>query len=94
MVVSVEEKEYKILQVGIKETNESELLEKMSKVYTMTSKLKACCGYQDKHERYLCYCSCGVRHIDGVNLIQASVRNMRICRSDEKGEIQVEALQG
>ena len=40
------------------------------------------------------YCLDGARHIGGVNLNQARVRNVGTCRPDEKGEIQVEAPQG
>ena len=36
------------------------------------------------------YCLGGVRHRDGMNLIQAFVRNVGTCRFDVKGEIQVE----
>jgi hypothetical protein len=36
------------------------------------------------------YCLSGVRHKDGVTLIQALVRNVGTCRSDDKGETQVE----
>ena len=32
----------------------------------------------------------GIRHEDGVNLIQAFLCNVGTCRSDVKGEIQVE----
>lgn len=34
----------------------------------------------------------GIRHIGGVTLIQASIRNLGTCRSDVKGEIQAESL--
>jgi hypothetical protein len=34
----------------------------------------------------------GIRHIGGVTSIQALVRNLRTCRPDVKGEIQVEGL--
>jgi hypothetical protein len=40
------------------------------------------------------YCLDGARHIGGVNLNQARVRNVGTCRPDVKGEIQVEAPQG
>jgi hypothetical protein len=40
------------------------------------------------------YCLDGARHIGGVNLNQARVRNVGTCRPDEKGEIQVEDPQG
>ena len=36
------------------------------------------------------YCLSGVRHKNGVNLIQALVRNVGTCRPDVKGETQVE----
>ena len=39
------------------------------------------------------YCPGGVRHKDGMTLIQAFVRNVGTCRFDDKGEIQVEDLQ-
>lgn len=37
-------------------------------------------------------CSTGARHEGGVTLYQASVRNVRTCRPDVKGEVQVESL--
>ena len=40
------------------------------------------------------YCPAGVRHKDGMTLIQAFVRNVGTCRLDDKGEIQVEDPQG
>ena len=40
------------------------------------------------------YCLDGARHIGGVNLNQARVRNVGTCRPDVKGEIQVEDPQG
>ena len=36
------------------------------------------------------YCLSGVRHKDGVTLIQALMWNVGTCRSDDKGETQVE----
>jgi hypothetical protein len=36
----------------------------------------------------------GVRHIDGVTISQALVRNLGNCRSDVKGDIQSENLRG
>ena len=36
------------------------------------------------------YCLGGVRHRDGMNLIQAFVRNVGTCRLDVKGEVQME----
>ncbi len=36
------------------------------------------------------YCLSGVRHKDGVTLIEALVWNVGTCRSDDKGETQVE----
>lgn len=58
---------------------------KMSKVGMMMSKLKVWLGFQDKYKSCLYHCLCGIRHRDGVNLIQAFMRNVRNCRSDEKG---------
>lgn len=37
-------------------------------------------------------CSTGTQHESGVTLYQASVRNVRTCRSDDKGETQVNNL--
>ncbi len=34
----------------------------------------------------------GIRHIGGMTLIQASVRNLGTCRLDAKGEVQTEGL--
>lgn len=34
----------------------------------------------------------GIRHIGGVTLTQALVRNLGTCRPDAKGEIQAEGL--
>jgi hypothetical protein len=39
------------------------------------------------------YCLGGVRHRDGMNLMQAFVRNVGTCRPDAKGETQVADLQ-
>ena len=36
----------------------------------------------------------GSRHRGGMNSVQALIRNMRTCRSDVKGEAQVEAPRG
>jgi len=38
------------------------------------------------------YCPTGVRHVGGVTLIQALVRNVGTCRPDAKGETQVDSL--
>ena len=46
---------------------------------------------QDKSRERPVYCLGGVRHKDGMNLIQAFVRNVESCLSDVKGETQVEA---
>ena len=37
-------------------------------------------------------CSTGARHEGGVTLYQASVRNVRTCRPDVKGEVQADSL--
>jgi len=39
------------------------------------------------------YCLDGIRHKGSANLIQALVWNVGTCRSDDKGEIQVEEPQ-
>ena len=49
---------------------------------------------QDKFGGRPVYCPSGVRHKGGVNMIQAFVWNVGTCRSDAKGEIQVETPQG
>ena len=46
---------------------------------------------QDKSRGEPVYCLGGVRHKGGVNLNQALVWNAGTCRSDGKGETQVEA---
>ena len=40
------------------------------------------------------YCLGGIRHKGSANLIQALMWNVGTCRSDAKGEIQVEDPQG
>jgi hypothetical protein len=40
------------------------------------------------------YCLGGVRHKGGVTLIQTLVGNAGTCRSDDKGETQVEVPRG
>ncbi len=47
-------------------------------------------GLQDKSKGDLFYCLGGIRHKGSANLIRALVRNVGTCRSDDKGEIQVE----
>ena len=37
-------------------------------------------------------CSTGARHVDGVTLVQASVRNVGTCRPDAKGEAQADSF--
>jgi hypothetical protein len=44
----------------------------------------------DKLRRCLIYCLGGIRHTGGVTLDWAPVRNVGTCRSDDKGETQVE----
>ena len=46
--------------------------------------------FQDKSRGEPVYCLDGVRHKGGVNLSQALVWNAGTCRSDGKGETQVE----
>ena len=45
-------------------------------------------------QRILGYWLGGIRHGGGVNLVLALLRNVGTCRSDAKGEIQVEDPQG
>lgn len=47
-----------------------------------------------KAQRKPAYCLGGIRHRDGVTLAQASVRNVRTCRPNVKGEAQVEDPRG
>jgi hypothetical protein len=49
---------------------------------------------QDKSRGEPVYCLGGVRHKGGVNLNQALVWNAGTCRSDDKGETQVEYPRG
>jgi len=49
---------------------------------------------QDRSRGEPVYCLGGVRHKGGVNLSQALVWNVGTCRSDGKGEAQVEDPQG
>ena len=46
--------------------------------------------FQDKSQGEPVYCLGGIRHKGSANLIRAFVRNVGTCRSDAKGEIQVE----
>jgi hypothetical protein len=55
----------------------------------MASKLVADCTLGLVQGK-LAYCLSGVRHKDGATLIQALVWNVGTCRSDDKGETQVE----
>ena len=43
---------------------------------------------RDKNRGHLKCCLFGIRHVGGVNLIQAFVWNVGTCRLDEKGEAQ------
>ena len=45
-------------------------------------------------QRIPVYWLSGIRHEGGVNLAQALLRNVGTCRSDAKGEIQVEDPRG
>ena len=55
----------------------------------MTSK-RGLAERRDQFRGTPAYCLSGVRHKDGVTLIQALVWNVGTCRSDVKGETQVE----
>jgi hypothetical protein len=82
----------KVCQLGIRETSASEPLMRCRKLRT-TSKLVAYIT-PGQIQGIAAYCLGGVRHRSGVNLIQALLRNVGTCRSDVKGETQVEAPQG
>ena len=49
---------------------------------------------QDRSRGEPVYCLGGIRHKGGVNLSQAPVWNAGTCRSDDKGETQVEDPRG
>jgi len=49
---------------------------------------------RDKFGRYLFYWPNGIRHRSGMNLLQAFVWNVGTCRSNVKGDPQVETPQG
>ena len=89
IVVSVEEKAcHEVCQLRIRETSTSELLMRCRKLKA-TSKLVAFCT-PGQIQGQPAYCLGGVRHKGSVTLIQAFVWNVGTCRSDVKGETQVE----
>ena len=47
-------------------------------------------GLQDKSKRRPAYCLGGVRHKGSANLNQVLAWNVGTCRSDDKGETQIE----
>ncbi len=77
--------------MGIKETNASEPLMTCRKKFKSMSKPE---GLHAPGQGWAMPADgpIGIRHIGGVTLIQASVRNLGTCRPDEKGEIQAEGL--
>ena len=90
MVVSVKVKgKARLCQVWIKETNVSEpLLTCRNRLDDV--KIGVIFDAPRRAQRAPVYCLSGIRHEGGVNLIQALVWNVRICRCDAKEEIQVE----
>jgi hypothetical protein len=80
-----------VCQLRVRETSASEPLMRCRKLRT-TSKLVAIIT-PGQIQGIPAYCLGGVRHKGGVNLIQALLRNVGTCRSDAKGEAQVEAPQ-
>ena len=80
-------------QVRIREINESERLTKCRKVNIMLSKLGVTPSPGQVQAKPV-YGLGGNRHLGRMNLIQALVWNVRTCRFDEKGKIQVEDPQG
>lgn len=76
-------------QVRIMETNESESLmkcrEEINDIKTGRQSLA-----RDKSRDYLVIDLDGVRHEGGVNVIRALIRNVGTCRSDVKGETQMD----
>ena len=64
-------------------------------VVSVTDKVKTRVSplHWDKSGKNLTYWPDGLRHKDGVNLIQAIMWKVGTCRSDVKGETQVEAPQ-
>jgi len=79
-------------QVWIRETNESEPLMTCRKFEVMSKPG----GYliPGQAQRPPVYWLGGIRHGGGVNLVRALLRNVGTCRSDGKGEIQVEDPRG
>ena len=80
-------------QVGIKETSNSEPLMRHRKDRGEV-KTEFLDRAQDELGRRPAYCPSGLRCKGGVTLIQAFARNLGTCRSDGKGEAQVEDPQG
>ena len=80
-------------QVGIREMNESEPLMRCRKADRCCQNLGAGAS-QGGAWRGPSYRPGGNRHKGGMTWMQAFVWNLGTCRSDAKGEIQVEAPQG
>ncbi len=82
----------KVCQLRARETSANEPLMRCRKLRA-TSKLVAIVT-PGSVQGIPVYCLGGTRHKGGENLIQALLRNVGTCRSDVKGETQVEVPQG
>ncbi len=82
----------KVCQLRARETSANEPLMRCRKLRA-TSKLVAI-STPGQIQEIPAYGLGGVRHKGGVNLVQALLRNVGTCRSDVKGETQVEVPQG
>ena len=77
-------------QVRTRKANASEPLMSCRKIHNRHRK-QTSFAVCDEVQQGPVYWLGGVRHEGGVNLVQASVRNVGTCRLDGKGAIQVEA---
>jgi hypothetical protein len=77
--------------VGFKETNESEPLMKCRYGFNRRQNLDLI-SIPGQGWGKPAYCPTGVRHVGGVTLNQALVRNVGTCHPDVKGEAQADRL--
>ena len=73
-------------------TNESEPLMTCRKEVRWRQNRSQELRHREKAGERPVYCPVGVRHEGGVSPNQAVVRNVRTCRSDVKGEAQVDSI--
>jgi len=78
-------------QVRVKETNASEPLMKCRNAFNRRQN-RDLISVPGQGWGKPVYCPTGVRHVGGVTLIQALVRNVGTCRPDAKGEVQADRL--